>query len=478
MPARRWRRRPMLRNTIVLAAVLAPALASAGVAVVFSRTVPLPTEIVWVLVWLAAFTVAVVATWIVAAELLRRMLPLATLLDLTLAFPDVVPSRFAILRRNVDPRRLEGDLRRLRERADPDSGPRAQLILELAVALSVHDDRTRGHSERVRMYTDLIAHELHLSAADTDRLRWAALLHDIGKLAVDPAILNKPELPDDVERVSLRNHPIEGYRMIAPLQRWLGPWAETVRDHHERFDGTGYPQGLRGREISLGGRIVAVADSYEAMTTGRPYRRALSVAAAREELVRRSGTHFDPDVVRAFLAVSLGRLWPVVGIGALFTGVPFLGPLGPRFSTLSTRAVSGFAAASTTAALVVSGVAGPAAAGIFVHGPAAKTRQVATAANPVPVSQPNVASPAAAPTAAPPTSAPPASTAPSPAAATSAATGSVPNVTTSNPPPPPSGGGGGGAKSPVYPAGIAKHATLPAGIAKNPNAFAQWRLHH
>lgn len=465
----------MLRNAIVLVAILAPALASAAVAVVFSRSVPLPTDIMWVLVWLAAFTVAVVATWVVAAELLRRTLPLATLLDLTLAFPDNVPSRFAILRRNVDPRRLESDLQRLRERADRDSAPRAQLILELAVALSIHDDRTRGHSERVRMYTDLIAHELHLSAADTDRLRWAALLHDIGKLAVDPAILNKPELPDDEERVSLRNHPIEGYRMIAPLQRWLGPWAETVRDHHERFDGTGYPQGLRGREISLGGRIVAVADSYEAMTTGRPYRRALSVAAAREELVQRSGTHFDPDVVRAFLAVSLGRLWPVVGIGALFTGIPFLGPLAPRFSTLSTRAVSGFAAASTTAALVVAGVAGPAAAGLFVHGPAAKTRQVAVAPNAPPLSQTTVQGAPAAPAvtppspSSPPSSSPPSSS-PSPAAAVTAATGSAPNVSTGSPPP-----SGGQAK---YPAGIGKHTTLPAGIAKNPNAFTQWRLHH
>ena len=454
----------MLRNTIVLAAVLAPALASAGVAVVFSRSVPLPSDLAWVLVWLAGFGVAVVATWAIAAELLRRTLPLATLLDLTLAFPETVPSRFAILRRNVDPRRLEADLRRLRERADRDSAPRAQLILELAVALSIHDDRTRGHSERVRMYTDLIAHQLHLSAEDTDRLRWAALLHDIGKLAVDPAILNKPELPDDEERVSLRNHPIEGYRMIAPLQRWLGPWAETVRDHHEMFDGTGYPQGLRGREISLGGRIVAVADSYEAMTTGRPYRKALSVAAAREELVRRSGTHFDPDVVRAFLAVSLGRLWPVVGVGALFTGVPFLGPLGPRFSTLSTRAVSGFAAASTTAALVVAGVAGPSAAGMFVHGPAAKARQVASAVNTAPASQPT----APVVSGAPPVASP--SPASSPAAAIAAATGSAPSVSTGSPPP--SGG------QSQFPAGIGKHTTLPAGIAKQPNPFAQWRLHH
>ena len=97
--------------------------------------------------------------------------------------------------------------------------------------------------------------------------------------------------------------------------------------HHEWWDGTGYPQGLQGHAISLGGRIVAVTDSYETMTAGRPYRKALSVKAAREELVRRSGSHFDPDVVRALLAISLGRLWPVVGIGALIAEVPFLAPV-------------------------------------------------------------------------------------------------------------------------------------------------------
>lgn len=442
--------------------MIAPAAAAAGAGIAFSRNVPVPRDMAGSLIWWALFLAIVVATWIVSEELLQRTLPLATLLDLTLVFPDSVPSRFAILRRNLDRRHVEADLQRLRERSDPESGPRAQLILELAVAMSIHDGRTRAHSERVRMFTDLVARELHLPERDADRLRWAALLHDIGKLAVAPEILNKPEVPDEDELESLRNHPIEGYRMIAPLHRWLGTWAATVRDHHERFDGSGYPGGLRGRAISLGGRIVAVTDSYETMTAGRPYRRALSIRAAREELVQRSGSHFDPDVVRAFLAVSLGRLWPVVGFGALLAELPFLPPVTVRISQLGSRGVSGFAAASAVAALVVAGAVGPETGG-YLHGPSSRA-QVAQSQPQTSAAQP---------------AGQPATPASSPAAPVAPSTGTT-LVGSNNPAggtQPPSTSSGGGGKS-VYPTGIAKHSSLPAGIAKKPAPFSQWRRHH
>ena len=459
---RRWRRRPVLRAAVRLAAVLAPVVAASAVAIVYSRSVPVPAEATGMVVWWVVFAAAIVTVWLLSAELLQATLPLATLLDLALVFPDAVPSRFAILRRKIDRRRLETDLRRLRERSDPDSAPRAQLILELAVALSIHDSRTRGHSERVRMFTDLVAKELHLRERDIDRLRWAALLHDIGKLAVAPEILNKPELPDDDELESLRSHPVEGYRMIAPLHRWLGQWAAAVRDHHERFDGTGYPSGLRGRAISLGGRIVAVTDSYETMTAGRPYRKALSMGAAREELVRRSGTHFDPDVVRALLGVSLGRLWPVIGIGALLAEVTFLGGLPWRLGHLGSRSLSAFAAAAATTTLLLAGLAGP-LGHVPAFAPAVRGPQLA-----------QVQAQAAAPTVAPQPSTP----SPSPSASPPGATTLAAPAPTATPPTTAGPGGPSAGGGSLYPAGIAKRPVLPAGIAKKTNPFARWRTHH
>jgi putative nucleotidyltransferase with HDIG domain len=189
----------------------------------------------------------------------------------------------------------------------------AQRILTLVGALGVHDRRTRGHSERVRAFNDLIAQELRLPQHDRDRLRWAALLHDIGKLHVPTKILNKPKKPTEKEWAVLKSHPARGARITAPLSSWLGPWADTIEQHHERWDGAGYPNNLSGADISLGARIVAVADAYEVMTAPRPYSRPVSAAAAREELARCAGAQFDPEVVRAFLNISIGKLRKVIG---------------------------------------------------------------------------------------------------------------------------------------------------------------------
>ena len=183
-------------------------------------------------------------------------------------------------------------------------GP-AQLLLELVAHLDEHDPLTRGHSERVRGYAQSIGRELGLDSRELDLLNWAALLHDIGKLAVPHEILASPRRPTEDEWEILRTHPTSGAELAAPLREWLGTWSAAIEQHHEQWDGTGYPLGLAGSEISLAGRIVAVADVFDVITSARSYKRQSSVVEARKELLRCAGTQFDPAVVRAFLAISV-----------------------------------------------------------------------------------------------------------------------------------------------------------------------------
>jgi putative nucleotidyltransferase with HDIG domain len=177
----------------------------------------------------------------------------------------------------------------------------------LANALDVRDSETGGHSDRVLRYMELVIFQLGISGNDVAFLRRGALLHDIGKIGVPDNILRKPTSLSEAEWVTMRRHPEFGARIIASIP-FLDEVSLIVRHHHERWDGAGYPDRLAGTEIPLGARIFAVADSFDAMTSDRPYRRAMSIEAAREEVVRNRGTQFDPTVADAFARIPRGAL--------------------------------------------------------------------------------------------------------------------------------------------------------------------------
>jgi HD-GYP domain-containing protein (c-di-GMP phosphodiesterase class II) len=352
----RWRARPALSRALSLSVFVVPV---AGSYVVTRLLSPLVAGLP-VLSRVIALGVIAVAVGLVAERVLRRVLPLAALLRMTMLFPDRAPSRFKLAR-------AAGNTGILTERArthpDETAGEAATRILGLLTSLSAHDRRTRGHSERVRVFTDVLADELHLPQQARDRLRWAALLHDLGKVDVPASVLNKPAALDADEWTMIRRHPDRGAALAGPLLEWLGEWGAAISEHHERFDGKGYPRGLAGHDIAPAGRIVAVADVFEVMTAARSYKRPMTVRAARRELAEVAGTQLDPACVRAFLGASLPRVLWAVGPLALLVNLPFLRGLAEvgRVVEQASAAAAGqaaTAAAAATAAVVV--MAGPA----------------------------------------------------------------------------------------------------------------------
>jgi len=188
--------------------------------------------------------------------------------------------------------------------AGPDKAARYRAAASLAKAVDARDTYTGSHSERVGELSAKVAKRLGLDAEQVELTRLAGSLHDLGKLAIPEEILRKPGTLTDSERLVLERHPQIGFRMLDSLG--VDPVADLVLHHHERWDGTGYPDGLRGEQIPLGARIIFVTDAYDAMTSDRIYRPKRSAQAALAELERCSGTQFDPGIVAAF-AEELGQ---------------------------------------------------------------------------------------------------------------------------------------------------------------------------
>src|SRR5256885_16723080 len=173
----------------------------------------------------------------------------------------------------------------------------------LGDALDLKDRETEGHSKRVTAFTIAIAKTMGLPSDQIRVIARGAFLHDIGKMAIPDAILNKPGKLDAAEFETMREHPYRGYQIVKKIP-FLAEAAEIVYSHQEKFDGTGYPRGLKGEQIPLGARMFSLADTLDAITSNRPYRAAQTVEAAREEIERWAGRQFDPEIVRTFISID------------------------------------------------------------------------------------------------------------------------------------------------------------------------------
>jgi putative nucleotidyltransferase with HDIG domain len=244
---------------------------------------------------------------------------------------------------------------------------REQLLQQLAGALEGQDVYLNGHSRRVARHATMIARGMGLSSEEVARVRAAAAVHDVGKLRTPKAILNKPGRLTDEEFDVIKRHPVDGAVMVAALGDL--ELTRIVRHHHERLDGAGYPDRLRGEEIPVGARIIAVADTFDAITSARPYRDASPHQKAIDILRKEAGTQLDPDAVRSFLAYYSGSrptmVWAIITswlrrVVSWLTGDP------AAAATIS----AGKVAAATAATAAIGVAAGAAPVPVLHHLPA------------------------------------------------------------------------------------------------------------
>ena len=243
---------------------------------------------------------------------------------------------------------VDGDSDLSRER-------REQLLGQLAAALEARDPYTHGHSRRVARHATMIAHRMGLSQHDVAKVRTAASLHDVGKINTPMVVLHKPGRLSDAEFDVIKRHPVDGAEMVASLGD--PELAAMVRHHHERLDGTGYPDRLAGDQIPLGARIIAVADTFDAITSTRPYRAANPHKKAIEILTREAGTQLDGTVVAAFGGYYSGRR--TLALWVTLTSVPgrLLSGLGGGANVAAASSIARVMATSALATAAASAVA-------------------------------------------------------------------------------------------------------------------------
>jgi response regulator RpfG family c-di-GMP phosphodiesterase len=192
-------------------------------------------------------------------------------------------------------------------------GTYESTLQALVTALDLRDNETHGHSYRVVEYAVVVAERMGVTEPELTWIRRGAILHDVGKIGVPDAILRKPGKLTPQEWEEMRRHPEMGYEMLKHIP-FLEPALDIVLYHQERYDGAGYPNGLGGDDIPLGARIFAVVDTFDAMTSDRPYRKSLGLDAVRDEILRCRGTQFDPKVVDAFLSIEVSTWDKIRGL--------------------------------------------------------------------------------------------------------------------------------------------------------------------
>ncbi len=348
--ARRWAARPVQARLLRVCVFMVPVAGSVVSVHIFSRLVEMPTSsFLLFALWWVAMSAAATGVLVALDRAARRLLPLVALLNLArVPRCGTVPlPRSDALEHRRDARAARRHAKALNDGSTPVE--EAERLLALVAELNVHDRVTRGHSDRVRAYAQLIGKELHLSSNELDALNWAALLHDVGKLKVPAEILNKPGRPTEDEWTVLRRHTVYGEELIAPLRTGSGSGRTASVSITSAGTARATPTASGGDRISLRRTDRCRRGRLRRDHLGSFVQVAVASTVARDEIARCAGTHFDPRVVRAFLNISLGRLRLVMGPLSWLAHAPVLGrlPLTPAIGTVA-ASMATVAAALTT----------------------------------------------------------------------------------------------------------------------------------